>query len=242
MKIVYRANQMGSLVHNADCQHCRLAGLCLPNGMDNEEMSQLEAIVKRRRPLNPDEYLYRQADQAESLYVVKTGSFRSVILEVDGTEQTDDFYLPGGLMGLDALQGGTYRCSVVALETATVCELPLARLIELCTKIPSLQSQLLNIIGLQIAYHHDRIALVGNPSASEKMAIFLLMLSKHFSAMGYSSTEFNLTMQRHDIASFLSLSIETVSRQLTRMKKSGVISVKRRGIQINNLDLLKAML
>lgn len=232
---------MEPLFNRADCQHCRLAGVCLPCGLACEEVSQLETIVSRRRPLKPDEYLYRQEDQAQSIYVVKSGSFRSISLDADGAEQTVDFYLPGDVMGLDALQQGNFRCSVVALETAAVCELPMALLNSLCSKIPSLQSQFMRIIGAQITSQHQHIALLGNSSAGAKMGAFLLMLSQRYSALGYSSTEFNLSMDRHDIASFLSLTVETVSRQLTKLKDAGIISIKRRGVQINNLESLRVV-
>lgn len=232
---------MESIFHKINCLHCRIADLCLPHGLSEEEVSRLEAIVKRKLPIKPDEYLYRQQDQAQSVFMVKTGSFRSFVSNTNGVEQTIGFYLPGELMGLDALQNGQYHCSVVALETATICELPLSRLQNLCSKIPSLQSQLMHIIGREILAEHDHIVLLGNRSAQEKMATFLLMLSTRYKALGFSSTEFNLSMRRDDIANFLGLTIETVSRQLTELSKMGIITVKQRSVHINNLHSLKAI-
>jgi CRP/FNR family transcriptional regulator, anaerobic regulatory protein len=232
---------MESYLNNTDCQHCRLAGICLPSGLACEEVTQLESIVSHKRPLKPYEYLYRQEDQANSIYVVKSGSFRSIRLDSEGIEQTVDFYLPGEVMGLDALEKGHFLCSVTALETSAVCELPLHGLNHLCAKIPSLQSRLMRIIGAQISAHHEHIAMLANPSASAKLGAFLMMLSQRYGILGYSKTEFNLPMDRQGIASFLSLTVETVSRQFTYLKNAGIISVKRRGIQINNLDSLKGV-
>jgi CRP/FNR family transcriptional regulator, anaerobic regulatory protein len=232
---------MEAVFNKADCQHCRLAGMCFPCGLACEEVARLETIVSRKRPLKSDEFLYRQEDQANSIYIVKSGSFRSVKLDSEGKEQTVDFYLPGEVMGLDALGTGHFLCSVTALETSAVCELQLSRLSELCAKIPSLQSQLMRIIGTQINAHHDHIALLGTQSASAKLGSFLLMLSQRYGALGYSKTEFNLPMDRQSIASFLSLTVETVSRQLSHLKNTGIISLKRRGIHINSLDSLKAL-
>jgi CRP/FNR family transcriptional regulator, anaerobic regulatory protein len=232
---------MEALINNNDCQHCRLAGICLPCGLAGEEVAQIEKVVTHKRPLKAEEYVYRQADKAGNIYVVKSGSFRSLILGTDGGEQTVNFYLPGEVMGLDALQKGHYRSSTAALETSTVCELPVARLNDLCIKIPKLQTQLMRIIGGQIASHQDRIELLGQPTASARIGAFLLMLSRRYSDLGYSKTEFNLSMDRHDIASFLSLTVETVSRQLTALKNSGIIAVKLRNIQIKDMDMLKAV-
>lgn len=226
--------------HKISCIDCRLAELCLPSELSREEIELLEAIIYTKRPVQLDEYLYMQGDQSQSLFAIKTGSFRSFILTEDGVEQTVGFYLPGEMMGFDSLQYGRHSCTVVAIEISTVCELPLSRIYELARKIPGLQTQLIRIIGKEINSDHEKIIL-GHRTAKEKMASFLLMLSRRYHALGYSSTEFNLTMCRHDIANFLGLTIETVSRQLTDLTKTGVITVKRRSIQINNLESLKVI-
>jgi len=142
-------------------------------------------------------------------------------------------------MGLDSFQHGWFTCSMIALETASVCELPLNHLNELCAKIPSLQTQMMRVLGKEISSDQDKIILLGHRSAIERVATFLLMLSKRYNALGFSGTQFNLTMRRQDIANFLGLTIETVSRQLTYLSQQNVIKVKQRGIQINSLELLE---
>jgi len=233
---------MESIFHKIDCVHCRLSSVCLSNGLAQEEVNQFERVVKRKRPIKSDEYLYRQEDNCTSLFVVKSGSFRSFIWDIDGGEQTIGFYLPGELMGLDALhQSQRHHCSVVALETSSVCELPIDRFNGLCTKIPRLQAQFLRIVGAQLVLSQDNMVLLGNRSATVKVANFLLALSERYNALGYSGTDFNLSMARHEIANFLGLSIETVSRQLGYLNKTGAISIKHRGVQINNRSLLKTI-
>lgn len=223
------------------CPNCKLSDLCLPYGLQKSEVAQLATIVKNKRPLQTNDLLYWQGHACESLYAIKSGSFRSFITNSDGVEQTIGFYLPGELMGLDSLQHGRFTCSTIALETASVCELPITHLNELCAQIPSLQIQLMRILGKEIASDHDKIILLGHRSAKEKMATFLLMLSHRYTALGFSSTTFNLTMSRQHIANFLGLTIETVSRQLTYLSQQGVITIKQRGVQINNLDLLNTI-
>ncbi|MBD9358047.1 fumarate/nitrate reduction transcriptional regulator Fnr [Methylomonas albis] len=225
----------------ATCQTCKLSELCLPFGLQQSEVEDLATIVRERRPLQIDDLLYRQGDTCRSLYAIKSGSFRSFITNAEGEEQTMGFYLPGELMGLDSLQHGRFTCSTVALETASVCELPLSNLNELCGKIPSLHSQLMRILGKEIASDHDKIILLGHRSAKERMATFLLMLSQRYAALGFSSTTFNLTMSRLHIANFLGLTIETVSRQLAYLSQQGIITVKQRGIQIHKLSALKTV-
>jgi CRP/FNR family transcriptional regulator, anaerobic regulatory protein len=232
---------MESGSHRNSCPDCRLSELCLPYGLQKDEIKQLAAIVKKKRPLHTDEFLYSQGDECRSLYAIKSGSFRSFILNSDGGEQTVGFYLPGELLGLDSLQYGRFTCSLIALETGSVCELPLSRLNELCSEIPGLQFQMMRILGKEIASDHDKILSLGHRSAKGRIAGFLLTLSRRYNALGFSGTEFNLSMRRQDIANFLGLTIETVSRQLTDLNKHGVITIKRRGVQINDLNLLKSI-
>ncbi|MEC4748866.1 helix-turn-helix domain-containing protein [Methylomicrobium sp. Wu6] len=223
------------------CQECPVFGLCLPYGLQKHEVSKLSAIVKNRRPLHIDEFLYVQGDSCQSLYAVKSGSFRSFIGNSEGDEQTIGFYLPGEFMGLDSLQYGRFTCTLIALETCSVCELPLPRLNELCSEIPGLQFQMMRTLGKEIASDHAKILALGHRSAKCRIAGFLLTLSRRYGALGFSGTEFNLSMRRYDIANFLGLTIETVSRQLADLNKCGIITVKQRGVQINDLDLLKSL-
>jgi CRP/FNR family transcriptional regulator, anaerobic regulatory protein len=232
---------MQASAHRNSCQECKVSELCLPYGLQQHEINQLAAIVKNKRPLHLDEYLYVQGDQCQSLYAVKSGSFRSFMANSEGGEQTIGFYLPGEFMGLDSLQHGRFTCSLIALETCSVCELPLSRLNELCSEIPGLQFQMMRTLGKEIASDHDKILALGHRSAKSRIASFLLTLSRRYGALGFSGTEFNLSMRRHDIANFLGLTIETVSRQLADLNKGGIITVKRRGIQINDLNLLKSI-
>lgn len=229
------------LTAQASCSDCRLSELCLPYGLQADEIRQLATIVKNKRPLQANELLYEQGFECHNLYVVKSGSFRSFISNLNGYEQTIGFYLPGELMGLDSLQHGRFTCSTIALETATVCVLPVSRLHELCSEISGLQYQLIRALGKEIESDHQRILLLGHRTAKERMATLLLMLSRRYGALGFSSTDFNLTMRRLDIANFLGLTIETVSRQIAYLSKHGVITIKQRRVQINDLDLLTAI-
>ena len=223
------------------CLTCRLSDLCLPFGLQIEEIEALEIIIKIKRPLQVNELLYSKDELCKSLYAVKSGSFRSSIINSEGMEQTIGFYLPGELMGLDALFQGRFSSSVDALETSSVCELPLARLTELCLQIPNLQHQLTRILSKEITTNHEQMILLGQSSAKVKVATFLLMLSKRYGALGYSNTAFNLSMRRHDIANYLGVSHETISRQLTVLSKENVITVKQRTVNIIELSLLKSI-
>ena len=230
-----------SISKNIICKDCKNAGVCVINGLNENEIREVSAIINEKRPMSHGVHLFHQGDACNSLYIVKSGSFRSYMISSDGMEQTIGFYLPGDLIGLDSLNDGTNSCSVEVLETSTVCELPLPKFLKICNKSISLQSRLFQRIGKQISLNYNRIVLLAQRSAMEKTANFLYMVSTQYGSLGYSNTFLKLTMPRRDIANFLGLTIETLSRQLAMLNKMHIINVEQRWEQIKNMEALKSM-
>lgn len=223
------------------CPNCRLNRLCLPHGLTPSELDQLNGIIKRGRPLERGEHLYRQGEDLHSLYVVMSGSAKSYITAPDGAEQILGFYLPGELLGLDALEHKYHTSSAVALERTVLCELPYVRFEELCLSLPALSWQMQSQFSKELARDHEVMLLIGQRGVEERLALFLLSLSARLKERGFSETEFNLSMSRHDIASFLGVATETVSRSFSRLEKDGLLSVERKLVRIKDLERLKAM-
>ena len=216
------------------CAQCSLQVLCLPAAIGGTDLQQLDDIVRNRRPLEPGESLFRAGQSLSSLYVAREGAFKTIATDEDGQAQVIGFHLPGELMGLDALGSGHHACDAQALTRATVCEVPLAQLEAICAKLPGLQHQLLRIIGQGINRDQSHMEMLGRRQAAERIALFLHGLSERYRLLGRSGEMFVLPMSREDIASFLGMVIETVSRTLTKMQDDGVITV--RGRQVTVLD------
>lgn len=223
------------------CQNCSLSSLCLPMGLSPADVDRLEAIIKRSRPLRRGDHLFEIDAPFRSLYAVKTGSIKTYTIAPDGSEQVLGFHLPGDLVGLDAIQNEQHRCSARVLETSSVCELPFNRLEELASHIPSLQHQLFRLLSKEISQESNMQALLGRSPADERLASFLLSLSERYRNRGFSPREFNLSMSRQEIGSYLGLALETVSRLFTRFQDEGMLRVERKHIEIVDLDRLKAM-
>ncbi len=221
------------------CKDCRLGEICLPRGLDKTEMEKLDDIVDRGRPLSRGEVLYHQGDKLNSLYAVHSGSLRSYTVTQDGTEQTLGFYLPGELVGLDGLENSSHSCTTEALETTSICALPFNNLQSLCAQLPSLQFQMMRLLGKELSNDHDVLLLLGTRSAEERLAAFLLSLSKRFSERGFSATEFNLSMSRHDISNFLGVAVETISRQFSNFDKEGILLVRHRNVKVLDMEKLE---
>ena len=223
------------------CSQCSLNRLCLPMGLEVEEMDRLDAILKRPRPLKRGENLFQAGERVHSLYAVRSGTIKTYTPCEDGSEQVIGFHLPGEVVGLDAIEREQHLCSAKVLETASVCELPFERLQELAGEIPSLQKHFFRLLSQELAKDETMLLLLGKATAEERLATFLVNISRRFKARGFSDREFNLSMSRHDIGNYLGLAVETVSRMFSRFQDEGVISVHRKNIVINDPERLGRM-
>ncbi|NCC29366.1 MAG: fumarate/nitrate reduction transcriptional regulator Fnr [Gammaproteobacteria bacterium] len=223
------------------CRNCSLSSLCLPMGLAPDDVERLDEIVKRTRPLHRGDFLFRDGDRFRSLYVVKTGSVKTFAPSPEGGEQVLGFHLPGEVIGLDAIDKDIHACSAKVLETSAICELPFTRLEELTATIPSLQHQMFRLLSKEIGHDTDMLLLLGKKNAEERLAAFLLSLSKRLHKRGLSATDFYLSMSRHEIGNYLGLAVETVSRLFTRFQDDGLMNVDRKHIQLLDVGMLESL-
>lgn len=223
------------------CSECALHPLCLPASVSVEEIERLEEIVLQRRPMQRGDRLFNAGEHQRAVFVASQGSFKTSVVNEGGEEQTIAFYLPGELIGLDGLGTGSHRCDAVALEPSLVCEVPMSSLERLSQKIPGLQWQLLRNIGKSMEQDQEHLEMMGRKQAQDRLAMFLHGLSERQRALGRPSDVLLLTMGRADIASYLGLVIETVSRGLSQMQDQGLINVQGREIRILRPEVLAAM-
>ena len=223
------------------CQDCNLFQLCLPVGIDQRDLEELDRIIKRRRPVRRGEHLFQAGDPFTSIYAIRSGSIKSYAPTSDGQERVTGFHLPGELLGLGAIHAGSHPCGARALETASVCELPFSRLEELSTRIPGLQHQLLRVMSAEILHDQSLLTLLGKKGAEERLAALLISLSNRYGERGFSHHEFHLSMSRNDIANYLGLAVETVSRLFTRVQEEGLLIARRKHIRILDLPGMRAL-
>jgi len=222
------------------CDDCRLAGICLPIGLQLEDIGKLDQIIQRGRPVQKKEYIYHAGDKFKSVYAVRSGAVKTIKITEDGIEQITGFYLPGEIIGIDGLATNSHINSAITLETSAICEIPFSRLEELSTRIPHLQRRFFQIMSKEIASEQQLITLLGKNSAEERIAALLLSISSRNQSRGLSAKDFYLPMSRSDIANFLGLTIETVSRIFTRFHKSGLITLDKKHIVLNHADALRS--
>jgi hypothetical protein len=134
-----------------------------------------------------------------------------------------------------------HRCEAIALGEARVCELPFASLSTVASQLPSLQRQLLRVMGQSADRDHDHVDVLSRRQASERIAMFLQGLGERFHRIGQPGDDFQLPMSRDEIARYLGLALETVSRGFTRLHDDGVIEVRGRRVRIVDAKGLQAI-
>lgn len=221
------------------CQTCSFSHLCLPLALNEEEMVSLDDIIERKRPLHKNDTLINAGDKFRSLYAVRSGSFKSFISDENGEEQVIGFHFPGDIIGFDALRAQQHQSYCQALETAMVCELPYDMLDEMSVRFPKLRKQILSFMSAEIKHDHDLMMLLNKRTAEERLMYFIAHLSSRFEERGFSPKQFNLTMTRNEIGNYLGLTVETISRLLTRFQNKGIIAVEGKLITILDFDLME---
>jgi len=180
----------------ASCKNCSLVELCLPRGLNSNDLNALDDMIQQRRLVQKTEKIFNQGEKSSCIYAVRSGSVKTFTTDKNGEEQILGFHLPGEILGLDGMDNQIHSCSAVSLDTSTICELPVDDLNVLCVKIPGLQQQLLSLISNEISKDHTMLMLLARRNAEQKLATFFINLSGRFKARGYSADEFDLTMKR----------------------------------------------
>ena len=211
------------------CSTCAFSQACMAEGMDKRSLMDLHVLVEHIGPFHAGDHIFRVGDPFEAIAAVRAGTVKTYIIDRDGREHVLGFYLPGEVIGLDAIDGETYPCNAVALDTARLCRFSFPKIAVLATRLPGLQRHLFRLLSRDIG----RAALLaGDWTADQRMAAFLIGLARRLAARGFSPNRFQLTMARTDIANYLRLAPETVSRVLRRFQKDGLLAVDRRELEL----------
>lgn len=223
------------------CKRCGLYHLCGPMGLDEGDLAKLDTVINRRRSIQKGEHLYRLGESFDSIFAVRSGSFKSYTLLDDGTDQVTGFQLAGDLLGLGAISTKKHTSAAKAMETSSVCEIPFERLEGLAEEIPGLHHHLMSLMSEELQHDQCKLVLLAKMPADVKLATFLLNISERLAARGYSACEFNLSMSRNDIANLMGMAVETISRLFSQFQEQGLLIAERKHITLLNRDGLRVI-
>ncbi len=222
------------------CGNCGLLGLCEVAGLGSDE-ALLDRIVSRRERIGKGQRLFSPGERFQHIFAVKSGSFRSYAARDDGTEQVVGFHFPGELIGLEAIDSGRYTYAAEALEGSSVCRMSLADLNLLGEKRPTFQEELIRSMSRRILHDQWMSMLMGTHSAEQRLAAFLVSVATRLDEHGLPSKEFRLPMSRNEIANYLGLAVETVSRTFKQFEARGLLVVSGRFTRLFKLDVLSEL-
>ena len=201
--------------------------------------SAFDRLASTLRHVQSGGPLFTCGDPFGSLYGVQAGFFKASTVDGDGRWQVTGFFLPGDVLGLEGIGSGRYELTATALEDSVVAVMPYPLAGAVSRESDRLHCELHVALSRQIAREHRLILLLGSAHAEERLAAFLLNLSKRLHQRGYSPSEFQLRMTRADIASYLGLTLETVSRLFSRFHAQGILQVRQKHVRLIDLERLQ---
>ena len=223
------------------CSTCSLRHVCLPCELQLDDIDLFGDIASAKRRVARGAPLYHSGDKFEFLHAVRSGAFKSIGISRNGDEKVTGFHLSGELLGMEAISTGRYSYSAVALEDSEVCAIPFAALEKMSLKVPALQHRLFRTISGDISRDQGLMLLLGSMSAEQRLAAFLLGLSRRYERLGYAANRFTLRMRREEIGNYLGLTLETVSRLLSRFQRDGMIGVRQREVELREPQRLRGL-
>lgn len=232
------SNLSGSTLRSS-CSTCSMKALCIPNGLNMGDTEKFDNVIARRKKIAKGDRLFKVADPFHSLYAIRMGHFKTSQTNAAGDEQITGFQMSGDILGMNAIGTNVHNCDSVALDDAEVCEVPFDLLQNLFGEVPLLLRHFHRMMGHEIAREQNVMLLLGNMKAEQRFAIFLAGLSARYAARGYSAKDFYLRMSREDIGNYLGLTIESVSRLISRFKKMDLISVDKRYIELLDVESIR---
>jgi len=228
-----RDTRKGVLADDGDalhfCSTCAFSAACLDSGYDKSRLRDLHVLVEHVGPFREGQHIFREGDQFDSIAGIRAGTVKTYVTDLAGREQVLGFFLPGEVIGLNAISQSRYPCNAVALDTVLLCRFSFPKMATLAARMPGLQQQLFRLLSEDIG---KASLLAGDFAADERMAAFLVGLARRYAARGLSQTRLRLPMARTDIANYLRLAAETVSRILRRFQDDGIVRVERRDVEI----------
>lgn len=219
------------------CDSCALLKKCAIQNFGIKEAQQMENLIKLRRRVARNTSLFRKNETFDNLYVVRSGQFKLIGEDWTGNRQVLEFYMPGDLMGLDAIGNGCHNNHFIALENSEVCQISLTDIANMISVNSEIQMQLLKVMSgsLNSAFAHSFILAM---PLDQRFAAFLLRIAEKHASLGYSSLNFRLAMSRSDIGSYIQTTGAGISRLITKFNTDGTVSIRGRMVEVRDLRYL----
>jgi len=220
------------------CTGCRVRQFSVCASLEAAEMQEFEHL-SRHIHFAPSETVFAEEEMTTSFYNLLDGVMRLYKLLPDGRRQIVGFALPGDFLGMNASERNNY--SADAIGPVEVCRFSKASFLRFVEDKPHLLRRINELAMRELSQARDHLVLLGRRSAEEKVATFLIAWRNRLTRQTGPSAAVHLPMSRQDIADYLGLTIETVSRTFTKLEREGVIKIIPGGICLLDLAHAEAM-
>ncbi|SAI70497.1 transcriptional regulatory protein [Bordetella ansorpii] len=185
--------------------------------------------------------IYRAGDVFRNLYVPRCGICKCVRLDRDGRQQITGFKIAGECFGMDGIAGGIHQLEAVALIDMQVCIIPFSGIELAAGNLPDVHRDMERMLSMELMATESLLMLVAQCNAQQRVAGFLLDLATRYGRRTSRPDRFPLCISREDIGAYLGLTLETVSRVFSRLKKQNLINWEGRVMHLLDMQRLAAL-
>lgn len=210
------------------CCDCEFYPVCFPAGHGDPLVQRVADLMRHRLPVTRRQALFGVGEAFLALYAVRSGSIKAYA----GDGSLVGLYLPGEVVGADALATGRYGYTARAAQALTVCELPVAELVHLGAAEPVLLQAMATLLSRELSAARRRTLVLSAKAPGARLARLLLELASRLRAHHFPAMEFELRLTRAEIGSYLGLATETVSRVLVWLRREGVVDATGRRFRL----------
>ncbi len=237
-----------------DCKNCSMKTICQPVETGNQSLDLAASYLNKRVSVNSSNtstnyharlssgVLFNKSEPLTTIYAVCSGAFKLCETTDDGTEKIVGLRYPGELIGEDALFLKKYNYTAIAIGDSSVCEVSVEQMTSCGTLVPELQQNLIHLLSKQSFVRQTNFqAFIGKKSADSLLAAFLINVTERNAAHSGSTSTLNLSISRNDIANFLGLRRETLSRVFAKFQKEELINAEGKIIHLLEKEKLSEL-
>lgn len=232
-----------------ECDDCSMQSVCQPIEQGSQSLELANSYLTRRIPVNSSTgthtnitngVLFEKATPLKAIYAVCSGAFKLCVTDKDGSEKIVGLRYPGELLGEDALFLEKYNYTAVAIGESSVCKVEVEQMTSCGKLVPELQQNLIKLLSKQSFVRQTNFqAFIGKKSADSLLAAFLINVTERNAAYSGNDSRLNLLISRNDVANFLGLRRETLSRVFAKFQKEQLIQIEGKTIHLLDKEKLK---
>ena len=229
--------------YRPSCGTCWVRGICLGDHLPPVIVDKADSLIQRPSPVERGGYLFRAGEPCQGIHVIQSGLVKKLTATPGGGERVLGFYMGGDIVGFEGLDRGFHRFSVQALDTTAACYLSQESLEEIACTVPSLYRRVIHLLANgDYQAVRDNLVLRDSP-ADVRLIAFLLRLSERFARRRLNDRRLELKVPQRDLANYLGLKRETVSRVFSRLQREELIRFgPRRELNLLDMEGLRARL